>query len=122
MGFLVSAILHGNNLRDIAHDTAAKIMTLANVTGHHAGKITYFGLLTAAYLAVAAMILARTLSPLSLIVFLSLPLAARNLKTVYRSEPDNPLSIAIIDVQTAKLHLAFGILLGLSIMLPALLR
>ncbi|MGO9118153.1 MAG: 1,4-dihydroxy-2-naphthoate octaprenyltransferase [Desulfomonilaceae bacterium] len=118
VGFLVTAILHANNLRDIIHDSQARVKTVANVIGLKAAKFEYFALVGGAYLAVVLMVLAQTLQPLSLIVFLSFPLALRTLKTVYSHRTYKPDAIAFADVQTAQLHLAFGILLGLS-MIPA---
>jgi 1,4-dihydroxy-2-naphthoate polyprenyltransferase len=118
VGFLVTAILHANNLRDIVHDSQARVKTVANVIGLKAAKFEYFALVAGAYLAVVLMVLTKTLQPLSLMVFLSLPLALRPLKTVYSHQACNPDAVALADVQTAQLHLAFGILLGIS-MVPA---
>lgn len=120
VGFLVAAILHANNLRDIVHDSQAGVKTVANVVGPTAAKFEYFALVGGAYLAVVIMALEHILPPLSLAVFASLPLAIRSLRLVYRSQSDRPDAIAFADVQTAQLHLVFGILLGLS-MIPAAL-
>lgn len=115
IGFLVAAILHANNLRDIRHDAAAKVKTLANVLGHRAAKGEYIGLLIAAYVSVALTGVAGLLSPWSLLVFLSLPLAARNIRAASRCQEDKPEEIALLDVQTAQLHLLFGLLLVIGI-------
>jgi hypothetical protein len=40
---------------------------------------------------------------------------------VVRSRPQQPESIATLDVQTAQLHLAFGLLFALAILLGELL-
>ena len=72
VGFLVSAILHANNLRDIVHDSQARVKTVANVIGLMPAKFEYFALVGGAYLApLSLMVMAQILPPLSLIVFLS---------------------------------------------------
>jgi 1,4-dihydroxy-2-naphthoate octaprenyltransferase len=61
------------------------------------------------------MVLARLVTPLALAVLLTLPLALRNVKAVLASEPGNPESIAMGDVMSAQLHLAFCALFGVAI-------
>jgi 1,4-dihydroxy-2-naphthoate octaprenyltransferase len=115
IGFLVTAILHANNLRDIAHDRDAGVMTVAGVIGHGAAKLQYYGLLAAAYLSVGVMVARGTLPAWALIVLLSLPPAIRNLRAIAASRADAPQEVALIDVRTAQHHLLFGLLLTLSI-------
>lgn len=119
IGFLVAAILHANNLRDIVHDAEAGVKTLANVIGHKGAKLEYFFLVSAAYLSVVIMIVTKTVSPWSLLVFLSLPPALKNVKAIAHSQPGKPEEIALIDVQTAQLHLFFGLLFTISIIVGA---
>jgi len=121
IGCLVAAILSANNLRDIKHDTQAGIKTLANVLGHNGARIEYYILLVSAYLAVAAMVATQILSMWSLLVFLSLPIALKRIKLVHRTKPEDIVSIAQLDVQTAQLHLLFGILLAAGVVLGAIL-
>lgn len=119
IGFLVAAILHANNLRDISHDAQAGVKTLANLIGHKGAKVEYFFLVSAAYLSVLIMIFTKVVSPWSLLVFLSLPPALKNIKSIATSQPEKPEAIALIDVQTAQLHLLFGLLLTISIIVRA---
>lgn len=119
IGFLVAAILHANNLRDISHDAQAGVKTLANLIGHKGAKVEYFFLVSAAYLSVLIMVFAKIVSPWSLLVFLSLPPALKNIKSIANSQPEKPKAIALIDVQTAQLHLLFGLLLTISIIVRA---
>jgi 1,4-dihydroxy-2-naphthoate octaprenyltransferase len=115
VGCLVAAILHANNLRDITHDARANIKTMAMVLGVPAAKAIYVGLVTGAYLVVFVMVLARLVTPLALVILLTLPLALRNVKAVLASVPGNPESIAMGDVMSAQLHLAFCALFGVAI-------
>ncbi|HTY44694.1 MAG TPA: 1,4-dihydroxy-2-naphthoate octaprenyltransferase [Patescibacteria group bacterium] len=120
VGFLVAAILNANNLRDIPYDKAAKVKTLEMILGWRLAKRTYFLLIGSAYAGVLIMIVTAVLPAWSALVALSLPLAIRNIKTVGTSLPDNPQQIAAADVETAKLHLAFGTLLALSLLIARL--
>jgi len=122
VGCLVAAILHANNLRDIPHDAKANIRTMAMVLGVPAAKAIYVGLVVGAYLVVAVMVLAGLVTPLALVVLLTLPLAVRNVKAVLASVPDKPESIALGDVMSAQLHLAFCALFGLSIFAGTFLK
>lgn len=122
VGCLVAAILHANNLRDIPHDAKANIRTMAMVLGVPAAKAIYVGLVAGAYLVVAVMVLAKLVTPLALVVLFTLPLAMRNVRAVLASVPGEPESIAMGDVMSAQLHLAFCALFGLAIFAGTFLR
>ena len=115
VGFLVAAILSANNLRDIRHDTEAHIRTTACLLGHRLARYEYVFLLTGAYAAVVSMVLVKVLPVWSLVVLLTTPMALKNIRLALASRPENPERIATLDVQTAKLHLAFGALLIISL-------
>ncbi len=117
VGLLVAAILNVNNLRDISNDKAAGVRTLEIILGYRLAKKEYFLLIGSAYVSVPVMIATGILPLWSSLVYLSLPLAIKNLKTVKANQPDHPQQIATVDVETAKLHLAFGILLTLSLLI-----
>ncbi|MBN1359810.1 MAG: 1,4-dihydroxy-2-naphthoate octaprenyltransferase [Sedimentisphaerales bacterium] len=121
VGCLVAAILHANNMRDIQHDREAHVRTVANLLGHEGARVEYYVLVGGAYVAVVAMILGGLLSLWALLVFVTAPLAVKNVDRVRHSQPREPEAIATLDVQTAQLHLAFGLLLSLGILLGSLL-
>lgn len=121
VGFLVAGILSGNNLRDILHDTQAGISSTATVLGHRAARLEYSGLIVGAYVATLTMITFGILPLWSLLTLLTIPPAVKNIKTAMTSRPDQPQNIATLDVQTAQLHLPFGILLMISVILGAFL-
>lgn len=122
VGCLVAAILSANNLRDIKHDTQAHVKTIANVLGPAGARLEYYALIAAAYLLVAALVFAKLLSPLTLIVLLSIPLAVKNFKSAHLSDSNNPETIATLDIQTAQLHLAFGVLLITALLIGKFIR
>jgi|JI8StandDraft_1071087.scaffolds.fasta_scaffold05409_7 1,4-dihydroxy-2-naphthoate octaprenyltransferase len=121
VGFLVTAILHANNLRDIQHDKAAHVRTMATILGLGGAKIEYYLLIAAAYLSVVIMVAVNMLSPWTLVVLLSLPPALKNVKVISQATPGTQAELAMIDVQTAQHHFLFGILLSVGLLLSALL-
>lgn len=121
VGFLVAGILSGNNLRDITHDTQAHIKTTATILGHRLARWEYSALTIVAYVSTLVMIGFGILPLWSLLTLLTVPLAIKNIKTALASKQDNPKAIAMLDVQTAQLHLPFGILLIVSVIVGGLL-
>jgi 1,4-dihydroxy-2-naphthoate octaprenyltransferase len=117
IGCLVTGILQANNLRDISHDKNAHIKTLANVAGSTYAKAEYLTLIIGAYVIVIALVLLKILSPWALIVLLSLPPAIKNMNQIKGVQVDNTSKIAMLDVQTAQLHLLFGLLLSISVLI-----
>jgi 1,4-dihydroxy-2-naphthoate polyprenyltransferase len=109
-GVLVALVLLANNIRDISYDRSKGIQTLPMVLGARRGISLYLALIVAAYAAVAAMSVLGPLTPWSLMVLLSAPLAAKLLRQMAR---DVPLDA---DAQTAKLDTAFGLLLVISLL------
>lgn len=122
VGCLVAAILAANNMRDIQHDRDAQVRTVASLLGHDRARLEYYGLVGAAYVAVLGMIAGGLVGAWGLLVVVTAPLAVRNVRRVARSQPQQPQTIATLDVQTAQLHLAFGLLFALAILLGAVLR
>jgi 1,4-dihydroxy-2-naphthoate octaprenyltransferase len=115
IALLVDAILHSNNLRDIANDKVVNIKTVPILIGEHRAKCVYYALLFGAYATTIALILFAELTLFSLLVFLSLPLALRAAKMV-RHKDDLPVrQFAMIDAATAQVHLAFGLLTTISL-------
>jgi len=121
VGCLVAAILHANNMRDIQHDRDAQVRTVASLLGHNRSRLEYYALVGGAYVAVVGMILGGLVGPWGLLVFVTAPLAFKNFRRVVHSRPQQPESIATLDVQTAQLHLAFGLVFATAILLGALL-
>lgn len=122
IGFLVTAIVSSNNLRDIVHDRKAKIITLENTIGFGASKVLCILLIFAAYLTVIVLIVAGMLKPIAVLVFLSLPLSLRNIVLILASSQEEGKKISKIDIFSAQMHMAFGLLLIISIMGQRVLR
>lgn len=121
IGFLVTAILNANNIRDIKHDTEAKVKTFATIMGISAAKKEYYLLVFGAYLSVLLMVISGMLSYWVLIIFISLPAALKNAKDISSAEVSKPENIAIMDIRTAQLHMQFGLLLTIGLVITALI-
>jgi 1,4-dihydroxy-2-naphthoate octaprenyltransferase len=115
IGLLVDAVLHSNNLRDIANDGVVKIKTVPILIGEKWAKIMYQALVFGAYLLTLLLVLAGGLTAFSLLVFLSLPLAIKAANMVRRKESVPMEIFATIDAATAQVHLAFGLLMVIGL-------
>ncbi len=117
VGFLVAAILHGNEWRDISEDARAGIATASIRLGRKAAHLGYVSLVLGAYLALALAVMVGSLPPWSLLAMLSLPLLVRIIRASELGASGQQRAIAMIDLQTARLHATFGLLLvaGLAI-------
>jgi 1,4-dihydroxy-2-naphthoate octaprenyltransferase len=119
VGLLVTAILHGNEWRDIGEDARAGIRTFSIRAGRRIAHVAYVSLVVAAYLALAMAVAAKALPPLSLLAMLSLPLLVRAVRASELGASGQQRAIAMIDLETAQLHAAFGLLLVLGLALAA---
>jgi 1,4-dihydroxy-2-naphthoate polyprenyltransferase len=111
VGLLVTAILHGNEWRDIGEDARAGIATFSIKAGRRAAHVGYVSLVVGAYVALAMAVATKVLPPLSLLAVLSLPLLVRAIRASELGAAGQQRAIAMIDLETAQLHAAFGFLL-----------
>ena len=114
VGCLVTAILVVNNLRDLEGDRAAGKRTLAVRLGRRATQAEYAGLVAVAYLLLPLFWLAGSLSPWWWLPWLTLPLAVVLVRRVYTVTGS---ALNAILAGTARLHLLFGVLFAVSILL-----
>lgn len=103
IGFIVTAILVVNNLRDLESDRKAGKHTLAVRLGEKGAKVEYVILMTIAYLIVPALVLMNIVPIGGMVAWLSLPIAIRTLNVVF-TQIGRPLNAALADTgQTALL-------------------
>ncbi len=117
IGLLVTAILHGNEWRDIGEDARAGIRTISISTGRSVAHWIYVVLLVGAYVTLALGVAFDLLPRLSLLAVLSMPLLVQALRASELGATGQQREIAMIDRNTARLHAAFGALfvLGLAV-------
>lgn len=119
VGLLVAAILHANNIRDVELDRRAGKITLATLLGRRWANFEYLALVAGAYLAVIAVVVwDRRFWPV-LLVALTLPTAVRLARLVFSAAEGRLLNVALR--KTAGLHLRFGCLLTVGLVIHALI-
>ncbi len=122
IGLLVAAVLHGNEWRDISEDTRAGIVTLASEMGRGASHLAYLALTLGAYITLALAVALGVLPSFALLSILSLPFLVVVLRSAELGATGQARAIAMIDLETARLHLAFGTLLVAGVLLSAALQ
>lgn len=119
IALLVTAILQANNIRDMEDDAAAGKRTLATFIGRQWAVREYIALVISAYL-VLGMIALGGIVPLGvLIAFLTLPRAVELVRIVRQRSEARALNTALR--KTAGLHLQFGGLLAVVLLVAAVL-
>ncbi|HEY9151436.1 MAG TPA: LLM class flavin-dependent oxidoreductase, partial [Anaerolineales bacterium] len=117
LGLLVVAIGHGNEWRDIADDVRYGYGTYSALVGRKWAHLTYIGLVTTAYLIIALTVLFNILPTAVLLTLLSMPFFVRSIRSAEMGINGVQRAIAKIDLETAQLHAAFGILYVFGILL-----
>jgi 1,4-dihydroxy-2-naphthoate octaprenyltransferase len=122
VGLLVTAILHGNEWRDVAEDTRHGFTTFSAQVGRDAAHWVYVMLILGAYVAVGLAVMLGALPKLALLTLFSLPLVAWILRDAERGAEGHLRAIAMIDLMTARLHGAFGVLLLVGLVAGSAVR
>ncbi len=120
VGFLVTAILNMNNVRDYQDDLAVHKRTLPVRFGQVFGQRFHAFLLLGSYVAVSLFVLLWLLPLYSLAVWITFPLAFNNVRAVLAATDRKAFAIGI--KRTAQLHLQFGAMLALGIAVVTILR
>jgi len=120
VGFLVAAILHGNDLRDVDSDRDSAIKTLSHFLGHRAGDF-YIFLLLGAYLTLALLVVGRVLPVMALLALLTAPEGYKLMRQVRAGLAGKEELLATVEPLTARLHLLSGLLLIAGVMVNLLL-
>jgi 1,4-dihydroxy-2-naphthoate octaprenyltransferase len=114
VGLLAAAILVVNNVRDMDTDKRAGKKTLAVRLGRERGRVLYAAMIYGSYIVAPLPWLLGPLSAWLLLAWVTLPLAAKLVRTV-RNHTDGPtLNEAL--AQTGMLQLAFCLLLSAGIL------
>jgi len=117
VGFLATAILVVNNVRDVETDRRAGKNTLAVRMGRANAVALYRLLVLGAYVVLPVSLVAGDASLLPLIAFLSLPLAVRPLRLMSNRTDGPSLNAAL--AATGALLGAFSLLVSLGLLIAA---
>lgn len=109
VGFLVAAILHANNLRDLDSDRRIGKRTLATLLGRAGANMEYYILVGGTYLSLVILVALGIAPWLTLISAVTLPLAVHLMRIVSRES--EPRGLQPVLRGTAALHMRFGALL-----------
>ena len=115
VGFIVAAILHANDTRDIVHDRHAGIRTIATILGVTGTRVYLSFLLFAPYLTVIALWYFGVAPWTVLLPILTLPLALGAHSLHWKIRAVEHEALRDTPAMVAKLHLAFGLLLTIGL-------
>lgn len=108
VAFVVAAILHANNLRDIDTDIQNHKRTLATVLGRSGARIEYYILVGGTFVSQWVLVALGVVPWPTLITALMLPLAWRLMQIAARET--DPAALHPVLRQSAVLHMRFGLL------------
>ncbi len=122
IAFLVTAILHANNIRDIESDRQVGKRTLATLIGREKANWEMYGLLAGAYLMLVLAVALGALPWPALIALITIPAAIPIARICAAGGDPRKLNMAL--VRSAQLHMRFGLVLsvglGIAVALDAL--
>lgn len=121
IGMITVGILHINNIRDIEPDRRAGISTFAMLAGAKASLVIYAVEILFPFVWIAAGILAGLFPVMSLFVFIAFKIALDNVKQAFKYRTEGMKALVSLDENTAKLQLAFGLVLAITFLIKGVL-
>jgi len=112
MGFLASAILQANNIRDIDTDKVARKRTLAVLLGRQRARRMFAATIIVSFVTIIFSVSLGFLPAMSLMALIVAPLAIPLVQTVF-TETDGPSLTGVLK-GTAQLQLFAGLLIALG--------
>lgn len=114
IGLMITDILVVNNLRDLEHDRAARKHTLAVLLGERLTRVQYVAFMIVSYAMLPILVWRGVLPMLTLLVWLSMPLAWKSAQTVL-TQRGRPLNAAL--ASTGQAALVYSLLFFIGILL-----
>ena len=114
VGLITDGILHSNNTRDMVTDRRAGITTMAMGMGLKVSSWLFGFEMIFPYVWVAVLSMIGVMPVYTVAIFMTLPVAIGNARTMSKSVEAGVHLIADLDVKTANLQLFFSVLLTLS--------
>ncbi|MFA7116850.1 MAG: prenyltransferase [Bacteroidales bacterium] len=119
IAFLVVNILHANNTHDISNDKRAKIKTVPILLGFKISQNLYLINDILAYVLTTILIITKILPIWSLLILITLFIAVKNIKTMFKATEKNEDILEGLDGASAKLVLLFDFVLVVSLIIAA---
>ncbi len=120
VGFTVTAILAANDIRDMEEDKAGGKQTIVTVFGRDVAWWEYLFIVLAAFLTVIILVSVGRLELTSLIILLAIPQSVITLRILRKGRNRSELAGGI--PSASRLHLFFGILLTIGVLLGQFIR
>jgi len=117
IGLITVAILHINNLRDIATDARAHIRTIAMLLGVKSSVFLYAFEVLCPFVLVVAGAWFGIFPWWSLLTLVASVLAIANVRAVFRLPKQGIEAVAHVDERTAQLQLLFSLLFAVSLII-----
>ena len=121
IGLITVGILHINNARDMEHDKRAGIKTFAMLLGKRASVYVYIAELFLPFIVVAVAIPFDAMPAGAVAVAIALKPAIDNARAMLKLPTEGMKAVTGVDEQTAKLQLAFSMILSVTCIVSALL-
>lgn len=113
IAFLVTAILHANNLRDIEHDRKSKKRTVATIIGREWANRELYLLLAASYVSLVVAWAVDAVPWPALLAVATVPFVRPIVRVVRAGGNPKKLNMALF--HTAQLHMRFGALMAVGL-------
>lgn len=113
VAFLVTGILHANNMRDIEDDRRHGKRTIATLIGRRWANVEYYLLIGAAYLTLVAAVAVGEAPWPALVALVTVPMAWKAVQLARKTTSARRLNYLLAG--TAMLHMRFGLLLALGL-------
>lgn len=123
LGFLIDAILHSNNIRDIKFDRTFGVKTLPILIGEQLSKYVYYFLIIGAYVSIIFFVAFKLLPWPALLNLITLPTAfklIRMLKDIPQGNIERFEFGTKHNLMTAQFNMQFGLMLTLGLLISVL--
>ena len=120
LGFLIDAILHSNNIRDIKFDKTFGVKTLPILIGEKLSKYVYYFLILGAYASIIIFVIFKLLPWPALLNLVTLPTALkliRMLKVIPQETMERFEFGSKHNMMTAQFNMQFGLTLTIGLLI-----
>jgi 1,4-dihydroxy-2-naphthoate polyprenyltransferase len=111
IGFLVAAILHSNDLRDMSFDREAGIKTLALYLGLQASMNLYYFLYLASFICLVGLVALAVLPLMAILPLLLIPSTIKMFSKAKVAAKGSRDEMLLLEATAAQFHFRFGLLL-----------